>query len=109
MHALCRLSDLCPGEGRRVELPGRPPLAVFAIDGQVHVTDDTCTHEDASLCDGELKGHEVLCPYHFGSYDVRTGAAMAAPCVIPLRVYLARIEDGQVLADLDQPLPPAET
>ena len=29
-----------------------PPVAVWNVDGELHATDDTCTHEDYSLAEG---------------------------------------------------------
>ena len=100
MKFLCHVTDLPEGEGLRIDLDGREPLAVFQVDNEVFVVDDTCTHGQASLCDGELDGHEIECPFHQGTFDLRTGKPMNPPCSIALRVYPARVEDGRVLADL---------
>ncbi len=64
LHPLCAPGDVPAGGCRRIELAGRPPLAVFHLNGRFYVTDDTCTHCDASLCDGEIDGYDgvVECP-----------------------------------------------
>ena len=47
--------------------------------------DDTCTHEECSLAEGELDGAVIVCPCHGSEFDVRTGdvltpaGARAAP------------------------------
>lgn len=97
---LCAVADVPTGGCRRIALPGRPPLAVFRIDSGIHVTDDTCTHGDASLCDGEIEDGLVECPYHQGAFDIATGKPAGAPCTIALRVYPVQVQDGQVLAAL---------
>lgn len=97
---LCAVGDLTGLDGLRVELPGRPPLAVFMVDQVCYVTDDTCTHGSASLADGYLQGCEIECPYHAGRFDIRTGAATAYPCLDPISVYPAELRGDAVYARL---------
>jgi len=100
---VCLAAQVPDGGSHRVELPGRPALAVFNLDGQIHVTDDRCTHGDASLCDGEIEDGVVECPYHQGAFDIATGKPVAAPCSIPLRVYRSRVDaEGVVYIQLEQ-------
>lgn len=94
---LCLTSDIEQGEGLQVIIDGYPPLAVFYLeDGGFYVTDDTCTHGDASLADGEVDGCEVECPFHAGAFDIKTGEPCGAPCSIPLKTYTSFVRDGQV-------------
>ncbi|MGE8624956.1 non-heme iron oxygenase ferredoxin subunit [Acinetobacter schindleri] len=94
---LCLTSDIEQGEGLQVMIDGYPPLAVFHLeDGGFYVTDDTCTHGDASLADGEVDGCEVECPFHAGAFDIKTGEPCGAPCSIPLKTYTSFVRDGQV-------------
>ena len=48
---ICEDWSVEPGAARRVLVQGRA-LAVFNVAGEFHVTDDTCTHEEASLSEG---------------------------------------------------------
>lgn len=88
-RVLCRAADVPEGGALRVELDGRPPVAVFRVGGRFFVTDDTCTHGDASLADGEIDAEELVveCPWHAGAFALATGAPCGAPCTIPLRVH----------------------
>jgi nitrite reductase/ring-hydroxylating ferredoxin subunit len=95
---LCEAWEVEPGTGRRVDRQGRS-YAVFNVDGTYHVTDDTCTHGFASLSEGTLEGHVVICPWHGGEFDLRDGRAVSLPCTAPLRVYPCRLEDGVVRID----------
>lgn len=102
MQFICDTADVPQGSARRVEVDGRAPLAVFNIDGRFFVTDDTCTHGDASLCDGEIDDGVVECPYHQGAFEIATGKPAGAPCSIPLRVYPVNVDGGRLLAALDE-------
>ena len=96
--ALCPAAEVPEGEARRVKVAGRPPLAVFNLDGQFHVIEDTCTHGMASLSEGFVEDGIVECPWHGGAFDIRTGAPARHPCVVGLRVYAVALRDGVVHA-----------
>lgn len=97
---LCAMAEVEAGGIRRAELPDGHAVAVYNVDGTYYVTDDICSHGEASLSeDGMLEGHQVECSWHFGRFDVRTGEACAMPCETALRTWPVRIENGRVLVD----------
>lgn len=96
-NALCPLSDLCNGNIGSAFLDDGRRIAIYQVDGQVYATDDRCSHGNASLADeGSLDGHTVECGLHLGAFDVRTGAAISAPCVHAIKTYPVEVRDGQV-------------
>ena len=103
--ALVKLCDLDEFDGEemiQVEIDGHEPFAVYVIDGQYFVTDDTCTHGKASLTDeGELDGFEIECGWHEGRFDVRTGEATAMPCSKPIKTYPVTVQDDGIFITLD--------
>jgi p-cumate 2,3-dioxygenase ferredoxin subunit len=109
LHTLCATADVQPGSIHPAQLANGHKLAIYCVDGEFFVTDDTCTHGEASLCEeGQLDGHEVECTWHMGRFDVRTGEACAMPCHEPLRSWPVRIVDGRVcVVDPSDPLPTA--
>ncbi|MDV3126990.1 non-heme iron oxygenase ferredoxin subunit [Mycobacterium sp. 21AC1] len=82
-------------------VPGRR-LAVYKVDGTVYVTDDRCTHQEASLADGYLDGTTIECPRHQGVFDICTGKALGPPLERDLRTYPVKIDGGRVLIDVDE-------
>lgn len=99
---LCAIDEVPEGGALQVVLPHRPPLAVFRLDGTCFVTDDTCTHGNASLCDGDIEDGLVICPFHAGSFDIRTGEPVDRPCVKKLQTYEAVEENGALYASLPE-------
>lgn len=93
-------SEIEPGTGLRVELDGVEPLAIWHVDGDFYATSDTCTHEEASLSEGDLWGETVECYLHGAQFDVRTGEVQSLPAVIPLRTYPVKVEDGVVYVEM---------
>ena len=89
------LDDFAASDAIFVVAAGKE-IALYLVDGAVFATANRCTHGDARLCDGFLEHHEIECPHHQGRFDVRTGAATAAPAEVALATWPARIADGHV-------------
>ncbi|HLG51078.1 MAG TPA: non-heme iron oxygenase ferredoxin subunit [Chloroflexota bacterium] len=96
---MARTDEVPAGEGRYFEVEGEP-IAVFHVDGQYYAISDICTHEEASLAEGDLDGEIVECALHGARFNVRTGAVVAPPAVVPVRTYPVRIIDGQIEIEL---------
>ena len=63
-HDLCGIDDVKEGEILRGALPNGHAVAIYRVDGAFFVTDDLCSHGEASLSeDGSLDGHEVECSW----------------------------------------------
>lgn len=93
---LCRVEAVEDGEALRVDIDGLPPLAVFHVDGEFYVTDDTCSHGDASLSEGSMENGQVECPWHSGRFCLKTGSALTFPAVTPVRVYKTIVRQGEL-------------
>ena len=92
---LCKLSDLAEGLGRTFYL-GDLALAVFLVDGKVHVIDDTCPHMGASLGSGFVENGNVTCPWHFWRFRLSDGAWADNPRM-GVTCYPVRVEGDDVL------------
>ena len=80
----------------RVEIAGRPALAVYRVDGEYFVSDDTCSHGEASLSEGSVDRAGIECPWHGGTFCLRTGKALNFPAELPIRVYPTTLRDGAI-------------
>lgn len=94
------IDDLQPGRMKRIDLPGRRIL-LANVDGRFYATDDTCTHEEASLSSGSLRGEFVKCPLHGSRFSVCTGAPLEEPAQERLQTYPVRIEQRDILIGLN--------
>ena len=72
------------------------PVCLYNIDGEIFATHDICTHGNANLSEGFVVEGHIECPFHQGMFDIRTGAASAAPCTVAIRTYPVKIENGVV-------------
>lgn len=92
--SVCAVADLEPGEP--VLLKTVPPISVWNVDGVVYAIDDTCSHAEASLADGDVEGCLVECPFHMAQFDLRTGEPEGLPATVPVRTHAVEIRDGMV-------------
>jgi nitrite reductase/ring-hydroxylating ferredoxin subunit len=99
---LCRVDEVDDGEALQVCLEGRAPLAVYHVGGEFFVSDDACSHGEASLSEGMVDGAAIECPWHGGKFCLRTGEALNFPAVTPIRVYPATVRDGAVFIASNQ-------
>lgn len=93
---IARAGELREGTMKRFDVAGRRIL-VANVAGTLYAVDDTCTHEEASLSSGVLKGELVKCPLHNSRFNVRTGEVLEEPAEQDLRTYAVREEDGRIL------------
>ncbi len=96
MRRLCPTADVPLNGCKRISLGRQGEVAVFNLDGRFYATDDRCTHGAASLSKGEIEGGQIICPLHFGSFDIATGAPVDPPCDVRLRTYALRIEGAEI-------------
>jgi len=62
----------------------------------VFALDDLCTHARTRMSEGELRGDKLICPLHGAVFDVRTGAILAGPAILPLRTYPVRVVGNEI-------------
>jgi nitrite reductase/ring-hydroxylating ferredoxin subunit len=65
-------------------------------DGRWVAFDDTCTHEECPLSEGDLEGERIVCYCHGSEFDLRTGEVLEGPAEDPLSLFPVRIEDGEL-------------
>jgi nitrite reductase/ring-hydroxylating ferredoxin subunit len=99
LTVLCAAADVDEAVPVRADAPGIA-VAVFRVGDRYYVTQDACTHGPGSLAEGYVEGEEIECPFHQGRFHIPSGRPSAPPCTIPLRVWDARVIDGQVCIDV---------
>ena len=97
---LCSAAEVAPGTALKVET-GELALAVFNVAGEFFVTDDMCTHGPGSLSEGYIEGDVVECNFHNGQFNIKTGAVVGPPCMVPVKIYKTLVENGRVVIEVD--------
>ncbi len=89
------VAEIPDGEVRAFDVEGHA-VAVANADGTFYAFDDTCTHRQCSLAEGELDGTTIMCACHGSEFDVSTGEVLNGPAVVPVDTYEVRVEGDAV-------------
>ena len=94
--AAAKTSEIAPGTTKRVVVDGTEIL-ICNVDGQFYAIEDVCTHDGGELDQGHLEGDRIECPRHGATFDVRTGAALTLPAILPVRTFPLEVEGDDIL------------
>ncbi len=90
-------NDIAQGKPKVVELNGlKIALCKVEGDSNVYAIEDICTHDDGPLAEGPVVGSEIECPRHGAKFDVKTGAALSMPAIVPVRTFKTRLSGNQI-------------
>ena len=92
-------SQLVDRKPVRLEKNGKT-ICVTRVDDEVFAIDDTCSHSDASLSEGDVTGTKVECWLHGAEFDLRTGQVLSLPATVALKTYQVKIENDLVTIEV---------
>ena len=78
-------------------------IAIFKVDGEYYATQDTCTHAEASLSEGDVWECAVECPLHAAEFDLATGRPSGPPAIRRVRTQAVSVVDGEVVVHVGTP------
>lgn len=93
------LSSLVSGKAVRLEKNGKS-ICVARVGDEVFAINDTCSHSDASLSEGDITDFKIECWLHGAEFDLRTGTALTLPAVQPVDVYAVSVDGDSVTVEV---------
>jgi nitrite reductase/ring-hydroxylating ferredoxin subunit len=76
-------------------------IVLASVDSGWFGVQDRCTHAGCAFSeDGELEGSTVICNCHGSEFDIRSGAVVRGPAVLPLRTVPVRVRGDDLEVDL---------
>lgn len=96
---VAKQSDIPEGGAVAVEVEDKT-IAIFKVEGTFYAIDDTCSHEEAPLCEGILEGFEIECPWHAARFCIKTGKALTPPAYEDLASYTVRLAGDDIELEL---------
>jgi nitrite reductase/ring-hydroxylating ferredoxin subunit len=109
-YEVCPVEELSDGERKIVEVDGLS-IGVFNVDGEFYALNNTCPHQLAPLCEGEVTGitsaeavgeyewsrdgEIIKCPWHHWAFDITTGKSVFNPHEVRTRTYDVEVESSQ--------------
>jgi 3-phenylpropionate/trans-cinnamate dioxygenase ferredoxin subunit len=92
-------SELQQGKPVKLEKNGKT-ICVARVGDEVFAVDDTCSHSDASLSEGDVTDFKIECWLHGAEFDLRTGEALTPPAVAPLHTYGVHVDGDSVTVEI---------
>jgi 3-phenylpropionate/trans-cinnamate dioxygenase ferredoxin subunit len=90
------LDSLVSGKPVAIDVDG-VAVCVARIGDEVFAVEDTCTHSEASLSEGEITGTKIECWLHGAEFDLRTGEALTPPATAALKTFKVEVNGNQVV------------
>ena len=66
---------------------GGTPVCVTRIGEEVFAIEDTCSHSEASLSEGDVTDFKIECWLHGAEFDLRSGEVVTPPASIPVATF----------------------
>jgi 3-phenylpropionate/trans-cinnamate dioxygenase ferredoxin subunit len=88
--------SLVSGKPVAIEVDG-VAVCLTRVGDEVFAVEDTCTHSEASLSEGEVSGTKIECWLHGAEFDLRTGEALTPPATSPLKTFNVEVNGNQVV------------
>ena len=99
----CAVADIAPETAIAVEVDGVDVAIVHSGD-RFYAIADECSHAAIPLSEGDVGDGEIECYLHGSRFDLKTGKPLGLPATEPVTVYPVKIENDQVLVDVEHPL-----
>ncbi|WP_022924034.1 non-heme iron oxygenase ferredoxin subunit [Serinicoccus marinus] len=91
---VCSVDELPSEVGAVVaEIEGRRVAIARDSAGDLHAFDDTCSHANVSLAEGEIEGQHIECWLHGSQFDMTTGEPVQLPATVPIAVHQLEVDD----------------
>jgi 3-phenylpropionate/trans-cinnamate dioxygenase ferredoxin subunit len=97
---VCSVNDLPKVGAVQVEIDGNRLAIVRDSAGDIHAIDDTCSHANVSLSEGDVEDGEIECWLHGSRFDLRSGKPTGLPAITPIAVYPVKIDVGDVFVSV---------
>jgi len=83
-----------------IELANQQFVLIF-YEKEFYLLDNLCPHKAAALCDGDLKGSTISCPWHKALFDIKTNRGLSPLAGKGVRSWPLHIENDQLMANLE--------
>jgi nitrite reductase/ring-hydroxylating ferredoxin subunit len=89
------LSGIPVGRMRSFRL-GEHEIVVCRTREGVFALSNICTHAEARMSEGSLRGARLTCPLHGAAFSVVDGSVLGGPATLPLQTYAVQVVGEQV-------------
>src|SRR5215469_13348113 len=97
-----------PEGGKLVGNVGDEEVLIARVGGELFAIGAHCTHYGGALGKGLIVGTTVRCPLHHAHFCLRTGEAVAAPAIDPVKRWTVQEMDGVIRVGAEMTVAPAK-
>jgi len=95
---VANVDDLPVGRARVCTI-GEQRIALYHTSKGFFASENTCPHRGGPLGEGDIIGDEIVCPWHFWSFEVASGVCPGNP-ELKIVTHEVRIERDRVLVKI---------
>jgi 3-phenylpropionate/trans-cinnamate dioxygenase ferredoxin component len=95
---VAKVDDLPVGRARVCAI-GEQRIAVYHTSKGFFASDNTCPHRGGPLGEGDIVGDEIVCPWHFFSFEVESGVCYGNP-ELKIVIHEVRLDGDRVLVKI---------
>jgi len=101
----CKASEVSPGALKLVHVSDKD-VVIANVAGKFYAMENSCTHEQGDLSQGELKKNVVTCPEHGAQFDVTSGRVLLGPdgdspdSIQPEKAYKVTVQGDDLMIEL---------
>ena len=92
---VAQTTDLSPGRIILVDVEDEE-VAISNVNGEYYAFGAECTHAGGPLDEGEIEGTTVICPWHGGEFDIRSGEVTGPPAQEQIPTYQVKVEGTDI-------------
>ncbi len=99
-HEVATEAEFAQTDRKLVDLGGSLQIGLFKLADGYQAISAWCSHQKATMFNGEVTGHELECPLHGARFCLKTGRNLSLPAVRPVPHYEVKVEDGRIFLKL---------
>ena len=97
---VCSVNDLPTVGAVQAAIDDKKVAIVRDSAGNIHAIDDTCSHANVSLSEGDVEDSAIECWLHGSRFDLRSGKPTSLPAITPIAVYPVKTDGDDVFVSV---------
>ncbi|MEN3950302.1 Rieske (2Fe-2S) protein [Iodidimonas sp. SYSU 1G8] len=90
-----KTTDIEQGKCKAFMVEGHDVLIARTKSDDFYAVENLCSHADATLESGRIRGNHIMCPLHGARFSLIDGS-FGPPAWAPIKTYKLRVEGDQV-------------
>ena len=99
---VAKTGDIAPGKCAPFEVEGHNVLIAQTKNGDFYAVENLCSHADAKLEGGRVRGNHIMCPLHGARFDLRDGSH-GPPAWAPIKTYELKVNGEDICVLISGP------